>query len=119
MPFSGPPPNRAIWVEEQSAAFTATWWRAALSADLRWWPGELDDAGSTINRRRAHLIGRGAAEPAEAAHTLIAATVWGSGNRQIRLRTKACSLGFEVVGGHLAAAVRMLNDKGPWLHTQR
>ncbi|WP_422733381.1 hypothetical protein ACN26Y_21455 [Micromonospora sp. WMMD558] len=114
LPFRGLPPDRLRWVERQTTEFDPQLWQDALSADSRWWPRELEEAGSTIDRTLVHVIGRRATEPVAAAHTFVAATVWGSGNRRIRLRTRSWADAFEVVANRLAAAARLLQDEGPF-----
>lgn len=112
LPFHGPPPDRVLWVERQTTDFDPHLWHDALSADSRWWPPELDDARSSIDRTLVHQIGRRATEPGPAAHTLVAATIWGSGNRRVRLRTRSWAHGFDSVADRLAAAACVLQDEG-------
>ena len=113
LPFHGPPPHREQWVEQQRTSFRPNLWKKALSADERWWPPQLDNAAASIDRRLVFAIGRGATEPATAAHTFLAASVWGSGNRRIKFRTAPCIHGYEKVGSQLADAAQCLRTDGP------
>jgi hypothetical protein len=91
LPFRGIPPDRDKYVLGQSVNFDPARWRTNLD-DL--WPPELDLCPSIPNADRAYVsrrdvfaIGRSATDLTGAAHTYVAAAVWGSGtNARSRFR---------------------------------
>lgn len=125
LPFRGAPPNRCDWVLRQKFSFDPQRWQRELG-DPKLWPTELEDCPlgdhwPNVDRARVFTVGQRALTPEGAAHTYVAASVWGVGTRArlvsrrarpfISARAKRHS--DRTVGERLATAVEILrNDSG-------
>lgn len=119
LPFRGSAPDRDEWVLAQRVNFDPERWRRLLPNESLW-PSELNACPRGkrwpyVDRRTVLHLGRSARASNGAAHTYVAAAVWGAGTgaQSVQRRARVLAGGTEATCKTLASAVRQMLDTGP------